>query len=96
MYLYKIESCKNLLQDFIFGLKLELKKLKVNVEVGDRVELLDMEDTFTRLEKGSKGTVTEIEEDQELIWVKWDNGEKLALLKGIDKFKVIKKQQNSE
>ena len=70
---------------------MELKKLKVNVEVGDRVELLDMEDTFTRLEKGSKGTVTEIEEDQELIWVKWDNGEKLALLKGIDKFKVIKK-----
>ena len=65
--------------------------MKVNVEVGDRVELLDMEDTFTRLEKGSKGTVTEIEEDQELIWVKWDNGEKLALLKGIDKFKVIKK-----
>ena len=65
--------------------------MKVNVEVGDRIELLDMEDTFTRLEKGSKGTVTEIEEDQELIWVKWDNGEKLALLKGIDKFKVIKK-----
>lgn len=65
--------------------------MKVNVEVGDRVELLDMEDTFTRLEKGSKGTVTKIEEDQELIWVKWDNGEKLALLSGIDKFKVIKK-----
>ena len=65
--------------------------MKVNVEVGDRIELLDMEDTFTRLEKGSKGTVTEIEEDQELIWVKWDNGERLALLKGIDKFKVIKK-----
>ena len=35
------------------------------------------------------GTVVKIEEDQDLIWVAWDNGEKLALLKGIDKYKVI-------
>ena len=45
---------------------------------------------MTALEKGSKGTVTKIEEDQELIWVKWDNGEKLALLEGIDKYKTLK------
>ena len=61
------------------------------VKVGDRVELLEMVDTWTKLEKGSKGTVTKIEKDQELIWIKWDNGEKLALLEGIDKFKVVKK-----
>jgi len=62
-----------------------------DVKIGDRVELLEMEDSFTNLKKGDKGTVIEIEEDQELIWVKWDNGEKLALLIGIDKYKVIKK-----
>ena len=62
-----------------------------DVKIGDRVELLEMEDSFTNLQKGDKGTVIEIEEDQELIWVKWDNGEKLALLMGIDKYKVIKK-----
>ena len=62
-----------------------------DVKVGDRVELLEMEDSLTSLKKGNKGTVIEIEEEQELIWVKWDNGEKLALLMGIDKFKVIKK-----
>ena len=61
------------------------------IKVGDRVELLEMLDTWTKLEKGSIGTVTKIEKDQELIWVKWDNGEKLALIEGIDKFKVIKK-----
>jgi len=64
---------------------------KKDVKIGDRVELLEMEDSFTNLKKGDKGTVIEIEEDQELIWVKWDNGEKLALLIGIDKYKVIKK-----
>ena len=63
----------------------------MNVKVGDRVELVKTDDTWTKLEPGSKGTVTKIEEDQDLIWVKWDNGEKLALLVGIDKFKIIKK-----
>jgi hypothetical protein len=62
-----------------------------NVNVGDRVELLDMNDSFSRLEKGAKGTVFKIEDDQELIWVNWDNGEKLALLADMDKFKVLKK-----
>ncbi len=63
----------------------------MKVKIGDRVELVEMIDTWTKLEKGSKGTVTEIEEDQDLIWVKWDNGEKLALLADMDKYKVIKK-----
>ena len=50
-----------------------------------------MDDTMTSLEAGSQGTVEKIDEYEELIWVKWDNGERLALLDGIDKFKVIKK-----
>lgn len=62
----------------------------MKVKIGDRVELIEMIDTWTRLEKGSKGTITKIELDQDLIWVKWDNGEKLALLEGIDKYKLIK------
>ena len=62
-----------------------------DVKIGDRIELLEMIDTMTKLHKGAKGTVTKIEEDQDLIWVDWDNGEKLALLADVDKFKVIKK-----
>jgi len=66
--------------------------LKINdVKIGDRVELIETDDTFTRLRKGSKGTVFKIEEDQELIWISWDNGEKLALIPGADKFKIVKK-----
>jgi len=61
---------------------------------GDRIELITINDTWTKLEKGSKGIVTKIEnekDDEALIWVEWDNGEKLALLNGIDRFKIIKK-----
>jgi len=68
---------------------LTVKKI---IKVGDRVELIDTTDSWTKLEKGSKGTVAKIEEDQDLIWVNWDNGEKLALLDKIDKFKVAEKK----
>jgi hypothetical protein len=64
---------------------------KRDIKIGDRVELISTTDSWTNLEKGSKGTVIKIEEDQELIWIDWDNGEKIALLEGIDKFKFIKK-----
>ena len=64
---------------------------KINIKIGDRIELIETDDTWTKNQKGAKGTVTKIEEDQDLIWVDWDNGEKLALLIGVDKFKVIKK-----
>jgi len=63
---------------------------KITVKIGNRVQLIETDDTWSHLQKGSKGTVIEIEEDQDLIWIQWDNGEKLALIKGIDKFKLIK------
>ena len=66
-------------------------KQKTTIKIGDRIELLEMTDTMTKLQKGSKGTVTKIEENQDLIWVNWDNGEKLALLTDVDRFKLIKK-----
>ncbi|KYK34608.1 MAG: hypothetical protein AYK22_05200 [Thermoplasmatales archaeon SG8-52-3] len=62
-----------------------------NVKVGDRVKIVEMDDGLSKLEKGSKGTVKNIDNEQDLIWVDWDNGEKIALIKGIDKYKVIKK-----
>ena len=46
---------------------------------------------MTSLEKGDKGTISKIDHEEDLIWVKWDNGENLALLADIDKYKIIKK-----
>ena len=63
---------------------------KTIVKVGDIVELIETDDSWSKLVKGSRGTVFKIEKDQDLIWVDWDNGERLALLEGIDKFKIVK------
>jgi hypothetical protein len=62
-----------------------------DIKVGDMVEILEITDTWSSLKKGSKGVITKVEEDQELFWVNWENGEKLALLIGIDKYRIIKK-----
>jgi hypothetical protein len=67
--------------------------MKNKVSIGDRVELVYINDSLTRLKPGDQGIVLkiEIETDETLVWVQWDNGEKLALLDPIDKFKVVKK-----
>jgi hypothetical protein len=65
--------------------------LSENIKVGDRIKIVEMDDGMTNLEKGSMGTVKNIDKEQDLIWVEWDNGEKIALIIGIDKYKVIKK-----
>jgi fructose-1,6-bisphosphatase len=67
--------------------------MKKKVKIGDRIELDFINDSWTRLKPGDRGTVVKIESesDETLVWVQWDNGERLALLDPIDKFNVIKK-----
>jgi hypothetical protein len=67
--------------------------MKSKVKVGQRIQLVFINDSWTRLKPGDKGTVTNIEDqsDETLIWVDWDNGEHLALLSPIDKYRIIKK-----
>jgi hypothetical protein len=64
---------------------------KESVKVGDRIQLVSIDDSWAKLKAGDTGTVFEIDEEQELLWVKWDNGQTLALIQGVDKFSVVKK-----
>lgn len=63
---------------------------KIPVKVGDKIQLISIDDTWTNLKTGAKGTIFKIDEDQELVWVKWDNGVELALIQGVDKYNVVK------
>lgn len=64
---------------------------KIQIKIGDRIELIFWKDTMSRATTGTQGSVVDIDLEQDLIWVKWDTGERLALLKGIDKYKKIEK-----
>ena len=71
----------------IRGVKLEKKEF---VKVGDKIQLISIDDSMTKLKTGDKGTIFKIDEEQELVWVKWDSGEELALIQGVDKFNLVK------
>ena len=55
---------------------------------GTRVELISMDDPYTKLVAGDKGTVDHVD-DAGQIHVKWDRGSSLALIPEIDSFKII-------
>jgi hypothetical protein len=67
----------------------KLAKYKT-LKVGDRVELVYMEDTLTNLKPGDQGTIFKIDDAEELIWINWDNGEQLALIEGHDQYRIVK------
>ncbi len=60
-----------------------LKQLKSFYSPGTRVVLMKMEDPYTRLKPGEKGTVTGVD-DIGTIHVNWDSGSSLGVAFGED------------
>jgi len=66
----------------------ELNRIKNNYPRGTRIELIFMDDQYSNLTTGDKGTVDYVD-DAGQIHMKWDNGSSLALILGEDMFKKI-------
>jgi len=60
-----------------------LKRLKSDYSPGTRVILIKMDDPYTRLKPGEKGTVTGVD-DIGTIHVNWDSGSSLGVAFGED------------
>lgn len=58
--------------------------------IGRRVQCLSMENDPFPIEKGSKGTITYID-DAGHIHVKWDNGRGLSLIPNVDRYEILEK-----
>ena len=73
-----------------------MKKHNPKVDVGDRIQILHMEDE-TSVPPLTKGTVVSIQQDpfedegQYIIKVNWDNGSSLQLLTSVDVYRLIEK-----
>lgn len=65
-----------------------LKSLKKYYIPGTRVVLLKMNDPYTKLQPGAKGTVTGVD-DMGTIHVNWDSGSSLGVAYGEDSCKKI-------
>lgn len=66
------------------------------MNVGNRISIIHMENDPSwgkTIKKGDKGTIISIDHieifNQTQVWVKFDNGSTLALLLGVDRFKII-------
>jgi hypothetical protein len=60
-----------------------LKELRAYYKPGTRVELIKMDDPYTSLRPGDKGTVTGVD-DIGTIFVNWDSGSSLGVAFGED------------
>ena len=63
-------------------------RLKAEYPAGTRVELIRMEDEYSRLKPGDKGTVTGVD-DIGTIHVSWDCGSSLGIAYGEDSCRKI-------
>ena len=55
---------------------------------GTRVELISMDDPYTKLRPGDKGFVRSVD-DTGTVFVRWDNGSGLGAVYGVDRLRII-------
>lgn len=65
-----------------------VETVRGNFPAGSRVELVHMDDPYSRLKPGSKGTVQSVD-DTGTIHVRWDCGSSLGIVYGEDSCRKI-------
>ena len=74
---------------FGFPSKEIVERLREEYPEGTRVELVHMDDMYSRLNSGDKGTVRFVD-DTGTIFVRWDCGSGLGIVYGEDSCRKIK------
>jgi hypothetical protein len=62
-----------------------------DTKVSDRVEIIRCYDAYTKLKRGTQGTVTLIDQ-LGTVHVRWDDGRNLGLVPGQDEWRVISRR----
>lgn len=70
-----------------FPSKAEVERLRKVYTEGKRVVLISMDDPYAHPSPGEKGTI-EYVDDAGQIHVRWDKGSMLALIPGVDSFRM--------
>ena len=60
--------------------------------LGTRIVLSSMNDPFSLVEPGARGTVRYVD-DAGQVGVAWDNGRSLSLIPGVDSFRKLTQQE---
>ena len=68
-----------------------VERVKKEYPVGTRVELVQMDDPYSRIPPGTQGIVSAVD-DIGTIFVKWENGSSLGVVYGVDIVKKVNVQ----
>lgn len=70
----------------------QAERYKQSYPPGTRVKLLNMNDPYSPVESGMRGTVQSVDDIGQLL-MKWDNGRALALIPGEDSFRRLTQEE---
>ena len=70
----------------------QVESIRKNYPSGTRIILNSMNDPYTPVESGTRGTVRYVD-DAGQIGVAWDNGRSLSLIPGVDSFRKLTQQE---
>jgi hypothetical protein len=66
-----------------------VERLREEYPAGTRIELVSMDDPYSKLKPGDRGIVEHID-DTGTIFVRWDSGSGLGLVYGVDGYKAVR------
>lgn len=75
--------------------KNKVESLRNRYPKGTRIELISMDDPYTSLVTGDRGTVQGVD-DAGQIMMRWDNGSSLSLIPGEDSFKTVRQIEKED
>ncbi len=71
-----------------------VNQIKQKFLTGTRIELIALDDPYTKLKAGDTGTVDFVD-DLGQIHINWDTGSNLALIPDEDSFRILEKPKSS-
>lgn len=72
----------------VFPRKEVVEAVRARYPEGTRVELVSMNDPYSKLKPGDRGTVKSVD-DTGTVFVSWDCGSGLGLVYGEDKIRIL-------
>ena len=70
----------------------QVEFIRKNYPPGTRVMLNNMDDPYSPVESGTRGTVRYVD-DAGTLAVAWDNGRSLSLVPGVDSYRKLTQQE---
>lgn len=70
----------------------KIEQIKHQYPPGTRLELKEMDDPYSPVQSGTRGTVVAVD-DLGSLCMKWDNGRTLSVIPGVDQFRKLTAQE---